>query len=485
MSVPLTIVGLGPGDPSLLTRQAWQVLSQGRPTRFRTLQHPAVPGLPAECGRESFDALYDQLHDFPRIYAAITAEVLRLAQQPGGVVYAVPGDPSVGEASAGRLRREAGELGLTVETVHGVSFVEPCLAALGLDALDGLFVADALALGGAHHPPFGPDQPALIAQLYSRELASDVKLTLLNQYPADHPVQLIWAAGTARGRTAQLPLQELDRQPAIDALTALCVPPLAEPSSFEALQETIAHLRAPEGCPWDRQQTHQSLRPHLLEEAYETLQALDQDDPQALREELGDLLLQIVLQTQIATEGGEFSMPQVIEGIRSKLIRRHPHVFGDLKVERVDQVLRNWEHLKEEERAAAGGAGLLDGVPAALPALAQAAELQRRAAAVGFDWPSLRGALEKIAEEFRELARAEDQAGRARELGDTLFALVNAARWLEVDPEAELRLANQRFRVRFGRMDELARRRGARLGEMSLEQMDELWERAKAEDQSS
>jgi len=481
VSGPLTIVGLGPGDPGQITRQAWQAMSQGRPVRFRTLQHPAIADLPRECGRESFDHLYEELDDFEQIYRAITEAVLQLARRPGGVVYAVPGDPTVGEVTVLQLRQAAQEHGLPVELLHGVSFVEPCLAALGLDALDGLFVADALSLAAAHHPPFGPGQPALIGQLYSRPLASEVKLTLLNQYPAEHTVYLLRAAGTSRSSVQQLPLLDLDRQPAIDALTALCVPPLEPAASFEALQETVAHLRAPEGCPWDRQQTPQSLRPHLLEEAYEALSALDEENPQALREELGDLLLQIVLQAQIATEGGEFSMAQVIAGIQDKLIRRHPHVFGDLQISEVDQVLRNWEHLKEEERGAKGAEGMLDGVPATLPALAQAAELQRRAAAVGFDWPSIQGVLEKLSEEIGEVAQASDPEERGREMGDTLFALVNVARWMELDPEAALRVANRRFRARFRRMGELAQQRGSGLRDLTLSQMDELWEQAKQE----
>ena len=197
------------------------------------------------------------------------------------------------------------------------------------------------------------------------------------------------------------------------------------------------------------------------------------------------MLLQIVLQAQIATEGGEFSMAQVIAGIQDKLIRRHPHVFGDLQISEVDQVLRNWEHLKEEERGAGGAEGMLDGIPATLPALAQAAELQRRAAAVGFDWPTIQGVLEKLSEEIGEVARAADPEERGREMGDTLFAMVNVARWMELDPEAALRLANQRFRARFRRMGELAQQRGAGLRDLSLEQMDELWELAKQEDARS
>jgi tetrapyrrole methylase family protein/MazG family protein len=257
----------------------------------------------------------------------------------------------------------------------------------------------------------------------------------------------------------------------------LYVPALPLDSSFETLQNTVARLRAPDGCPWDREQTHQSLRKHLLEEAYEALAALDEDDLGGLKEELGDLLLQIVLQVQIATEQSNFRMADVVAGIQVKLIRRHPHVFGDLQVSGIDQVLRNWEHFKEQET----GTGPLAGVPRSFPALAQAAELQGRASRLGFDWPSAAGVRVKVQEELDEIDAAADPQAQAREIGDLLFTVVNYARWLDADPESELRQANQRFRSRFDRMTALSREQGSRLEDLPPEEMNRLWEAVKRE----
>lgn len=479
MTQGITVVGLGPAGPELLTREAWQVLSEAREVWLRTGRHPAAVGLPESLPVYTFDDLYEQGDDFEAVYAAIVERLLALAERPEGVLYAVPGDPGVGEATVRRLRQASR---FPVRIVHGVSFIEPTLASLGLDALDGLSLADALDLAGGHHPPFPPDSPALIGQIYSNLVASDVKLTLMNQYPADHPVTLVHAAGTPEQRLEPMALHEMDRSPDYGAQTALLVPPLAAPSALESFQETVAHLRAPEGCPWDREQTPQSLRPHLLEEAFETLQALDHEDVQALREELGDLLLQIVLQAQIATEGGEFTMADVIAGINAKILRRHPHVFGDLKVGGVDQVLANWEALKAAERAENGEAsGLLGGVPVGLPALAQAAEIQSRVARVGFDWPAIEGVRAKVREEMQEVEAARSRDEQNAEVGDLLFAVVNYARWLKVDPEAALREANTRFRRRFGELEAAAEKQGRRISEMGPAELDRLWEAAKGE----
>jgi len=267
-------------------------------------------------------------------------------------------------------------------------------------------------------------------------------------------------------------------------MTALLVPPLSEASAFESFQETVAHLRAPDGCPWDKEQTPQSLRKHLLEETYETLQALDEDDSSALREELGDLLLQIVLQSQIATEAGEFTMADVIASVNHKIIHRHPHVFDGLDVDDVAHVLHNWESLKAEEREQKGsGKGTLDGVPKALPALAQALEIQVRVVRVGFDWSDVESVLAKVAEEVAELQTAEDDQARADELGDLLFSVVNYARWLNLEPEAALREANRRFRRRFAKLEKAAREAGHLLPDLTLQELDSLWEAAKEDEQ--
>src|SRR3990170_5554008 len=479
----LTILGLGPGSPGLITREAWEVLERSGEVYLRTQQHPAIRELPQGIRLHSFDNLYEEMDDFEQVYRAIVDQVSALADRPQGVVYAVPGDPGLGEATVTALRERCLSAGRHLHMVHGVSFVEPCLELVGTDALDGLFVGDALDLAGRHHPPFPPDSPALLGQLHSPLLASDVKLVLMSQYPDEHSVFLIHDASTLSAKVEELPLHEMDHSRSIGGLTAVFVPALPEPSAFESFQEIVAYLRAPNGCPWDREQTHQSLRQHLLEEVYEALHALDTGDFVALREELGDLLLQVVLQSQIANEAGEFSMADVIRAIYAKLVRRHPHVFGETAVSGVEQVLHNWEALKAAEREAEGDdKGILAGVPVGLPDLAQAHEMQGRAARVGFDWPDVNGVLDKVREEIEEIKAAETSESIAAEMGDLLFALVNYARWLKLDPEAALQKANLRFRDRFESLERSVRKSGRSLSDLSLAEMDALWEQAKGDE---
>lgn len=251
---------------------------------------------------------------------------------------------------------------------------------------------------------------------------------------------------------------------------------------FATLVGIIARLRAPDGCPWDREQTHLSLRGNLLEECYEVLEALDKGDSHKLCDELGDLLMQIVLHAQIASEAGEFGIGDVIRNISTKLIRRHPHVFGSRRVRDAEEVAHNWEALKREEKAT--GASILDGVPKEMPALAYSQRVQGRVARLGFDWEDTNGVIDKLAEEVRELRQAGSQAERATEFGDLFFTLVNIARREGVDPEAALREANERFYARFTCMEELCRKRGVEFSKLSFDEQNELWEEAKGKSQS-
>ncbi len=477
----ITLLGLGPGDPAKLTREAWEVLSSAGEVWLRTKQHPATAGLPVSVKVHSFDDLYEKSESFDEVYAAIVDKVLELGQRPQGVVYAVPGDPFVAEATCSVIAERSRTLGLPLTIVSGISFLEPVFAALGLDPYPRLTLMDALELSQAHIPAFPPDMPVLIAQIYSRMVAAEVKMTLNTLYPDEHPVRLVHAAGTKDELVEAIPLYEIDRSEHIGLLTALFLPPLGEGTSFEAFQEIVAHLRAPDGCPWDKEQTHLSLRSHLLDEAYETLAALDGEMPDKMAEEFGDLLLQIVLHAQIASEEGEFNMADVLKGIYSKIVHRHPHVFGDIQVDSVKGVLQNWEKLKADERQANGEIekGPLDGIPLALPALIQAQEYQERAARVGFDWPKIEGVLEKIAEEIQEVRDAADEDELAAEIGDLFFALVNLARWEKVDAESALRETNIRFRERFTYVEAGAKKQGKKLPEMTLDEMEALWQEAK------
>ena len=254
---------------------------------------------------------------------------------------------------------------------------------------------------------------------------------------------------------------------------------------FDELLDIMARLRDADGCPWDREQTHESLKPYMLEECYEVLEAVDEGDPRRLCGELGDLLLQVVFHAQLGREAGDFDMAAVCARINEKLIRRHPHVFGDADVRDSAHVVDNWERIKRREHEAAPRTSVLDGVPAALPALKRATDLQKKAARVGFDWDEVSGPLAKLREELAELdeARARgDHGDIAGEIGDVLFAVVNIARFLEVDAEDALRMACDRFGERFRSIEEQARAGGRGLETMSLEEMDELWEAAKRAD---
>jgi tetrapyrrole methylase family protein/MazG family protein len=246
---------------------------------------------------------------------------------------------------------------------------------------------------------------------------------------------------------------------------------------FDSLVAIIARLLAPDGCPWDRQQTHASLREHLLTESYEVLEALDEGDAGRLGDELGDLLLQIVFHAQIAAGAGEFEIGDVIEGINRKLIHRHPHIFGSGQAKDAEEVAHNWEALKQDEREA--GTSMLEGVPKQMPALGYSQEVQRRVAQVGFDWEDIDGVIDKLVEEVEEFRQAENQERLSQEYGDLLFTLVNFARRNGIDSEAALREANRRFYRRFATMEALCRQRGFKIGELSLDEQNALWEEAK------
>jgi tetrapyrrole methylase family protein/MazG family protein len=358
---------------------------------------------------------------------------------------------------------------------------------LGITPPARLTLLEAQTLASAHVPPFPPDMPALLTGLDSRELVLQVEKVLLAVFPQGYEVNLIEdqmpalskVEGSKVGRLGELQFSTLIFQPS----TCLYIPSLGDGTSFESFAEIVAHLRAPDGCPWDMEQTHQTLRTHLLEEAYETLTAMDENDSAGMREEFGDLLLQIVLNSQIGSETDSFSMTQVIKNIYDKIVRRHPHVFGDVELDGVKGVLQNWEKLKEKERKENGKGkaekGLLDGVASALPALTQALEYQARAARVGFDWPEVDGVLDKVREEIEEIKQAQNLDEVTAELGDLFFVLVNLARWRKVDAESALRGTNIKFKKRFGYVEQGAKKQGRNLSDMTLEEMDALWSEAK------
>jgi tetrapyrrole methylase family protein/MazG family protein len=441
-SADIAIVGLGPGHADLLTLEAREALRSAR-VFLRTRHHPVVNELPEAVAWESFDDLYERHVTFEAIYQAILGRLLEEAAR-APLVYAVPGHPLVGETTTRLLLEEAPQRGLSVSIVPGLSFVDATLPLLGIDAMGAnLQVVDALELVAclerqpfsAGSWPLSPHRPALIGQVYDRLVAGDVKLALFRLYPEDWPVTLLRAAGSPKATKVEVPLCELDHHE-VDDVTAIYAPavPAERARTVDALQQIVARLRAPGGCPWDREQTHRSLVRHLVEEAYEVVDAIESGDSEALRDELGDYLLQALMHAQIAEEAGEFTFEDVVDREIRKLVRRHPHVFGGVQVETSAAVLENWEQIKRRERADLGKADedSVARLPRAMPALSRAQAVIRY---------GHRHGLEVLPEERVTRLHAVLPAAQltAEALAEILVACCVLAQEVRIDAEQALR----------------------------------------------
>jgi tetrapyrrole methylase family protein/MazG family protein len=485
MSATIQIIGLGAGDLEQLPYGLYKTITQAKHLYLRTKEHPVVAQLASEgVSYQSFDDVYEQIGSFDEVYQTIASQLIELAQQQGEIVYAVPGHPLVAERTVQLLLKQASGQGVTIQIGGGQSFIDPLFARLRIDPIEGFALLDGTALRAEQ---VNPTLHNVIAQVYDQLTASDVKLTLMDVYPDEYPVTVATAVGiSGMERVETVPLYELDRVNHFGNLSLVYVAPAEDERvryrQFAFLKEIVAILRSPEGCPWDREQTHQSIRKNLIEETYEVLETIDDDDPDAMCEELGDLLMQIMLHSQMAAEEGYFTVDDVVAGLNEKLIRRHPHVFGEKRAEDADEAFANWQEIKAKEKAAKGidtaNQSQLAGIPRELPALMYAYKLQKKAAEVGFDWDDIADVLRKVEEEYQELreAAAEERAG---ELGDLLFAVVNLARFYKIDPEEALSLTNRKFQRRFAYIEKKLREAGRTFAETSLEEMDKWWEEAK------
>ncbi len=465
----ISIVGLGPGDRSQIPLRNLDALRSAERVILRTQIHPAAGHLRAEgIAFETCDDLYETAENFESLYLQIAQRVL----DAGSCAYAVPGHPLFGEESVRILLNR-----IECEVFGAPSFVDAVLDAIQTPIAASLQVWNAYD-PAAHFPD--PRSSQIVYNLDSKDVASDVKLWLLRFFPADHAVTVVsgWLSGE-NPRRLGVPLSELDHQE-FDPLTSAFIGSLVRerPYGFYGLVHVVDKLLGPDGCPWDREQTHESLKKHLLEETYEAIEAIDSGDADRLCEELGDVLLQPLMHSQMDAIEGLYDIDDVIDGITHKLVRRHPHVFGDIKVNDAKEVLNNWDMIKQSEKPD-GEKSVLDGVPTALPALLRAYEVSKRAARVGFEWPDFQSVLAKVEEERAELEEAiiaGDPEEIEAELGDLLFALVNVARWKGVEPEEALRKMVTRFSGRFAKMEQSANKA---LKEHSFAEWDALWERAK------
>ena len=482
MTARVVIVGLGPGPRNTVTQATLEAIERIVVQFVRTKRHPTADLMPKAT---SFDSLYDTLPTFEDVYSAITEAVVAAAIEHGEVLYAVPGSPLILESSVAQLRADAR---VEVEVLPALSFLDLAWEALGIDPVNaGVRLIDGhrFALEAA-----GERGPLLVAQVHADWVLSDVKLSH-ESANGNEPVVLLHHLGLPDQRVEHTTWQELDRVLPADHLTTLYIAHMTEPVSGELarLHQLARTLR--EQCPWDREQTHDSLIKHLIEETYEVvdaIEALDTIDPatdEALIEELGDLLYQVEFHATIAEQQGRFSMADVARSIHDKLVRRHPHVFGDVVANSANDVVQTWDEVKRAEKKSVDGAAssTFTGVAKSGPSLQYATKIQKRAADVGFDWPNADGAFEKIIEESAEIRQAvalnSDPETVRMELGDLLFSVVNLSRHLGHDAEQALRGASDKFRHRFEQVEQLALSRGIDLANAPLEQLDALWDEVK------
>src|SRR5699024_1394500 len=324
----------------------------------------------------------------------------------------------------------------------------------------------------------------LIGQVYDAFIASEVKLALMEKYAYDHPVTIVTAAGSSAEQLTVVPLYELDRETEVNNLTTVYVPPVKAREErlkdWTTFREIIETLRSPEGCPWDREQTHNSLKKYIVEEAHELIEAIDEEDDEGMIEELGDVLLQVFLHAQIGEDDGYFALEDVLQSIGEKMIRRHPHVFNNTTVENAEEVAQNWQAIKEAE--ADREVSLLAGEERVHSSLLTSFNFQKKAATVGFDWPHVEGAFEKFHEEwteFQEAIQSEEEAAIIDEFGDVLFTLVNIARFLKVSPEEAMIHANQKFKKRFNYIEQRVQEDRKSFDAYTLDELEKFWQEAK------
>jgi tetrapyrrole methylase family protein / MazG family protein len=478
----IKIVGLGPGAKEAITLGTLDVLKSESKVFLRTNIHPNVEYL-KELGVhfETYDEKYDTLNTFDDVYISIAEELMLQHNKFKDIVYAVPGHPLVAEKSVTNLIKLCEEAGVEYKIYPAVSFIDVIMERLLIDPVEGLKIIDAFDI---RNQVLDKRIGTIITQVYNKFIASEVKLSLAEYYSDDTELYFIRAAGVKGLETIRkMPIYELDRQDDIDHLTSIYIPKAMDSTmDFNDLLSIMDTLRGQDGCPWDKEQTHESLKRYLVEECYEVLEAIDEKDEALLIEELGDVLFQIVFHAQLGKEEGYFNVGDVIKGVSKKMVDRHPHIFGNAKADTSQEVLLNWDAIKKEEKGFKTYTEELRHVPKNLPALMRAEKIQAKAKKVGFDWDKVEDALNKVSEELEEVKnvyKGENKAKILEEVGDLIFSSVNVSRFLDIDPENALNYTIEKFIARFQYIEDTAALSGKNITQMTLEEMDELWNDAK------
>lgn len=478
----IKIVGLGPGAKDALTIGTLELLKSSHKVLFRTEKHPNVEYLKTQgIIFETYDSFYEKYDSFDEVYKNIAEDIIEKHAQCKNLVYAVPGHPLVAEKSVTLLLKLCEENNIEVEILPAVSFIDAVMESLKIDPIEGIKIIDAFDI---NNQVLDKRVGLIITQVYNGFIASETKLALSEYYNDDTEIYFVRAAGVKEIESIRkIKLYDLDRQEDIDYLTSIYIPrDLNNTIDFHDLLKVMDTLRGEDGCPWDMEQNHESLKRYLIEECYEVLEAIDENNDEMLVEELGDVLLQVVFHAQIGKEDGYFNINDIIKAITNKMILRHPHVFGDVKVKGSEEVLTNWEEIKGKEKNFSSYTDTLKHVAKNLPGLIRAEKVQGKAAKVGFDWNNADPALDKVLEELEEVKDVYKTNNRAKiqeEVGDLIFAAVNVARLLDIDPEFAVNYTIDKFIKRFQFIEESAGKKGLDLKDMTLDEMDQLWNEAK------
>lgn len=475
----IEVIGLGAGDIDQLPYGLYNKLMKADRIYARTLDHPAIETLKSEgVAFISYDHMYEEESEFESVYERIAGALLEEAKEKGEIIYTVPGHPMLAERTVQLLLEQQDA---EVVIAGGQSYLDDLFTSLKIDPIEGFQFVDGTSF---QRSQLDYSNHLVFCQVYDRFIASDVKLALLEDLPADYQVTIVEAAGSKQESIRTVALEELDHAMEISNLTSVYIPP-ADPAllnhTFNRLREVMATLRGPEGCPWDRAQTHESLRGYTIEEAYELIDAIDAQDDENIIEELGDLLMHVMLHSQIGEDDGYFSIDDVIKTITDKMIFRHPHVFSDQKADSVEEVIQNWEERKRQEKGEKP-ASIFDGIPKSLSPLAKAEKLQKRAAKVGFDWDDPNELWDKLEEEIQEVKEALESGSKEEvedEFGDVLFVVANVIRHYKLRPELAMNRANNKFISRFTFIEEQYRQLGKDLNDADLEEMGIYWNKAK------
>ncbi|WBW97934.1 nucleoside triphosphate pyrophosphohydrolase [Oceanirhabdus sp. W0125-5] len=481
----IKIIGLGPGAIESLTLGTINELKNGKNVFFRTEKHPTIDYIKTlNIEYKTLDHFYNELDSFDQVYEAISNEIINEYRNTKELIYGVPGHPLVAERSVSMLIEKCEEMNIDYEIVPAVSFIDAMMEALKIDPIKGMKILDAFDIGNS---VLDKRVGIILTQVYDKYIASDVKLKLAEYYGDDYEVYFVRAAGVKGLEVIKkIKIYEIDRMEDIDYLTSLYIPSTTEVIyDFNDLTEIMDELRGEEGCQWDKKQTHESLKKYLIEECYEVIDAIDKDDIDKMIEEFGDVLLQVVFHAQIGKEEGYFNINDIIKSICEKMVRRHPHIFNKKAYLTESEVLTNWEDIKKQEKGFHKHSEGLEDIPKALPSLMRAEKIQKKAAKVGFDWNDINPAMDKVIEELNEIKDVYKTNNRSKildEIGDLIFACVNVARFLNINSEEALNSTCDKFIRRFSYIEEQSNKKGFKLEDMSLEEMDVLWEEAKCEE---